>query len=161
MTSLTEIQPGLAGQDSDTFTQDNAVWHRAPTLVSYGYCASDQAQYTLVGRVTETGELIKSVQTAADGSQNPVGILTHAVTVEDDSNSLADSNSGGAADTVPGASSEKRCGFYRDGGWNFDRLSAAGLIDATWTLDLLRRNVEASGLQMTFDSPATATPTES
>ncbi len=158
MTALTETQPGLAGSDSDSYTQDNAVWHRAPQLVSYGYAGADLIQYALVGRVTETGELIKSVATAADGSQVPVGLATHAVSIDDDSNSLADSNSGNATDTAPGASSEKRFGFYRDGGWNFDRLSAAGAIDATWTLDTLRRSVEASGLQCTFDSPATATP---
>lgn len=161
MTTLNEFVPGMAGSDSDVYTEDNAVWHRAPTLVSYGYVVDDLPRYTLVGRVTETGALVKSVQTAADGSQNPVGLLTHPTVVQADSNSLADSNSGAAADTLPDISSEKRVGFYRDGGWNFDRLLAGGQIDATWTLDLLRRNCELNGLQCTFDSPQTATPTES
>lgn len=161
MTALTEFVPGLAGSDSDTFTQDNAVWHRAPKEVSYGYVVDDLAIYTLVGRVTETGALIKSVASVSDGSQNPIGILTHGATVDADSNSIADSNSGAAVDTLPGVSSEKRVGFYRDGGWNFDRLLAAGCIDSGWTLDTLRRNVELNGQQFTFDSPQTATPTES
>jgi len=32
---------------------------------------------TVIGRVTATGKLIQSVQTATDGSENPVGILNH------------------------------------------------------------------------------------
>lgn len=33
---------------------------------------------TVIGRVAASGELVESVQTATDGSQNPVGALNHA-----------------------------------------------------------------------------------
>lgn len=32
---------------------------------------------TVIGRVSASGELVESVQTATDGSQNPVGVLNH------------------------------------------------------------------------------------
>tara|TARA_R100000306_G_C4329262_1_gene119363 strand:- start:245 stop:613 length:369 start_codon:yes stop_codon:yes gene_type:complete len=32
---------------------------------------------TVIGRVSASGELVESVQTASDGSQNPVGVLNH------------------------------------------------------------------------------------
>jgi len=31
----------------------------------------------VIGRVSASGELVESVQTASDGSQNPVGVLNH------------------------------------------------------------------------------------
>jgi len=152
MTLLSQNAPGLAGGDSDAYTQDNTILAGvAPTRTSYGYTVDDLVQYSLVGRVTITGELKLSAFAAADGSQNPIGVTTHAVSAgNQDSNSSADSNS--AVDVEA-----NRVGFYTDGVFNYDRLAKG----AGWTLDLLRRNLELNGQSIGVDVIRTATPTES
>lgn len=149
MTALTSQFPGLAASDSDTYTQDNALYAgRAPTMVNYGWTVNDLAAYSLVGRVTITGELVLSDPTANDGSQVPVGVTTSAVTVNG-SNSLADSNSAVDAD-------REDVGYYTDGVFNFDRLVKSG----NWTLEALRVALDASGANFGVDEIKTATPTE-
>jgi len=148
MTAVPTYAPGLAASSEDAFTQDNTILAgQAPTLVSYGKAIDDLPQYTLVGRVTATGLLVASAAAAADGSQNPIGVTTHAVT-NNDSNSVTDSNS--SLDAGNGVD----VGFYRDGVFNFDRLNKG----AGWTLDSLRANLEANGQGFSVDVIKTATP---
>jgi len=150
MTNLSYTGPAFASSDSDSYTQDNTIFAGvAPTKTSYGKTVDDLAQYSLVGRVTITGLLILSVPTANDGSQNPIGVTTHAVTVggATDSNSAVDSNSSVGSDV-------KSVGFYTDGVFNFDRL----VKDSGWTLDELRRNLELNGQSIGVDEIKTATP---
>lgn len=147
MAQLPVNAPGLASNQSDVFTQLNTILAgQAPTIVSYGTTFDDLPQYTLVGRVTITGALVVSNPGAADGSQNPIGVTTHAV-VNDDSNSAVDSNS-----TLEGEG--ERVGFYRDGVFNFDRLNK----HANWTLKTLRENLELNGQGFHVDVIRTATP---
>lgn len=149
MVALTPSTPGLAGSDSETYTQDNVfLAGRAPTMTNYGYTFNDLAQYTLVGRVTITGELVVSDANAADGSQVPVGVTTHPVTVNG-SNSSGDSNSAVDAD-------REDVGYYTDGVFNYDRLTKGG----NWTLASLRAALDASGANFGVDEIKTATPTE-
>ncbi len=149
MTAIQSYTPGLAASSEDAFTQTNTKWTKPPTRNSYGSVFSDIAENTLVGRVTETGELIASAFAAADGSQNPIGVTTHAVAVND-SNSAPDSNS-------EASSHANRVGFYTDGEFNYDVL----VKGAGWTLDLLRANLEANGQGFGVDVIQTATPDQS
>lgn len=147
MTSVPLNPPGLASGASDAFTQDNTkLAGQAPTLVSYGTTFDDLAENTLVGRVTLTGALVLSNPGASDGSQNPIGVTSHAVTVND-SNSAVDSNS-----TLAGEG--QRVGFYRDGVFNYDRL----VKHANWSLKTLRENLELNGQGFNVDVIRTATP---
>lgn len=68
------------------------------------------AARTVVGRVTASGKLIKSVQTATDGSEKPVGILVYA---------------------VDATSADKKCSIYTGGAFNPDAL----VWDATYNTD--------------------------
>lgn len=150
MVALNTYGPGIAGSDSSSYTQTNTLFAGvAPTKTSYGTVFSALAAYSLVGRVTITGELVLADIAAADGSQTPIGVTTHAVADPDDSNSAADSNS-----SLVGEG--QRVGFYTDGVFNFDVVNKA----AGWTLDSLRRAVEAAGQSIGFDIIQTATPTE-
>lgn len=53
---------------------DDAI-SKPDTIAQAGVIASN----TVLGRVTASGKLIKSVSTAADGSESPVAILVNAV----------------------------------------------------------------------------------
>lgn len=147
MTALSTQAPGVPRQDSDTFTQTNALWFKAPTLAEYGKTTADLPVNSLVGRVTGTNLIVLSVQTATDGSQNPIGVTSIGV-VNDDSNSgLADSNSEVGADVQP-------VSFWKDGVFNYDVINK----DASWTLALLRAALDRTPLgvdQITTASPGT------
>lgn len=146
MTLLSQNQPGLAGGDSDVYTQDNTILAgEAPTQTGYGSTTSDLAQYSLVGRVTGTTLLVLSDPAAADGSQNPIGVTTHAVTNDDSNSGLVDSNSAAGADV-------QRVGYYKDGVFNYDRLVKHG----SWTLETLRAALDRTPLNV--DVIKTATP---
>lgn len=73
------------------------------------------AAYTVVGRVTSGGAIIKSVQNASDGSQNPIGFLAIAVLT----------GSGGSA----------KAPVYKSGVVNPDAL----VWDASWNTDEKKR----------------------
>jgi len=138
--------PGLPATASETYTQKNTILAgQAPTMTRYGKTTSDLPVYSLVGRVTGTQLLVLSDPAAADGSQLPVGVTTHAV-VNDDSNSgLVDSNSLAGADVVDVA-------FYPDGVFNFDELNKHG----SWTLPTLQAALDRTPLNV--DVIQTATP---
>jgi len=148
--SLSGSAPYFASSEADSYTQTNTIFAGNPaTQVSYGSTVDDLVQYSLVGRVTETGLLVLSAFAAADGSQNPIGVTTHDVSVSGaaDSNSVVDSNSAVGSDI-------ERVGFYTDGVFNYDRLT----LGAGWTLDTLRRNLELNGQSIGVDTIKTATP---
>lgn len=145
MTALTPNMPGVPQQSTDTFTQTNALWFKAPTLVEYGKTTVDIPVNTLVGRVTGTGLIVPSVQTATDGSQEPVGVTSIAVVVDDSNSGLADSNSEAGADVTD-------VSFYKDGVFNYDVIAK----DASWSLALLRRALDRTPLGV--DQIRTATP---
>lgn len=71
------------------------------------------AQFTVMGRISASGKLVKSVQTANDGSQNPVAIL------------VEDVNSTAGDITAP---------VYVAGEFLIDAL----VWDASWTTDALK-----------------------
>ena len=155
MTLLNQFQPGLAGGDSDAYTQNDAILAgQAPTQVNYGTTFDALAQYSLVGRVTITGALVLSNPAAADGSQLPIGVTTHAV-FADDADSDIDSNSAVDSNSTAGANDGQRVGFYTDGVFNYDRLVKHG----SWTLDALRRALDRTPLGV--DEIKTASPTVS
>jgi len=70
----------LAGSVTEAFQDDDLV---LGGLIDFGNGALESGQNrtrgTVVGRVTATGELKQSVQTATDGSQVPVGALVHDI----------------------------------------------------------------------------------
>lgn len=70
----------LAGSGSESFQDDSLV---LGGLIDFGNGTLESGQNltrgTVIGRVTATRELKISVQTATDGSQNPVGSLVHDV----------------------------------------------------------------------------------
>jgi len=147
MTALPTFTPGLAAQDSDTFTQVNAAWFHAPTMTSVGETSADLPVLSLVGRVTGTGLLVLSNPAAADGSQVPVGVTANAVVNNDSNSGLADSNSLLGADN-------QDVEFYLNGVFNFDVINKHG----SWTLASLRTSLETSGANFTVDQIATASP---
>lgn len=145
MTALTSDMPGVPSQASDTFTQTNALWFKAPTQVEYGKTTVDIPVNTLVGRVTGTGLIVPSVQTATDGSQEPIGVTSAAVVVDDSNSGGSDSNSEVGADVTD-------VSWYKDGVFNYDVIAK----DASWTLPLLRRALDRTMLGV--DQIATASP---
>lgn len=102
----------LAGSTVESF-QDDALVLGGLIDFGSGTLASGQnlTRGTVVGRVTASGELTQSVQSAEDGSQVPVGALVHSVDASD-----------AATD----------CQFVRGGWLNKDLLT----WDASWTEDL-------------------------
>jgi len=147
MTLLSGQAPGVAASSSEVYTQSNTkLAGQAPTRTSYGTTFNDLAENSLVGRVTITGALVLSVPTASDGSQNPIGVTTAAVT-NDDSNSAVDSNS-----TLAGEGA--RVGFYVDGVFNYDAL----VKDSGWSLKTLRENLDGRGMGFSVDVIKTASP---
>lgn len=152
MTVLGNYVPGVAFGESEVFTPPNLLLAGgpAPTRVSEGLTATDLAAYSLVGIVTETNMLVLSSATATDGSQNPVGITTRAVAVEDSNSAFVSSNSAGGAAGVEGVT------YYIDGGFNYDAITKGD----GWTLNLLRNRLAQTGTGITVDQPGTATPTE-
>lgn len=84
------------------------------------------AAYTVVGKVTAGGAIIKSVQSAVDGSQNPIGFLAVAVAT-------------GVGESAKGA-------VYKSGVVNPDVL----VWDATWNTDELKRNAFKAAAPLLF-----------
>lgn len=99
----------LAGSATESFQDDSLV---LGGLIDFGNGTLEAGQNltrtTVVGRVTATGALKLSVQTATDGSEKPVGALVHDV----DASAAATS-----------------CQFVRGGWLNKDLLT----WDASWT----------------------------
>jgi len=102
----------LAGSSTESFQDDSLV---LGGLIDFGSgtLASGQnlTRGTVVGRVTATGDLTISVQTATNGSEKPVGALVHDV----------DASAAAAG-----------CQFVR-GGWLNKQLLT---WDASWTAAL-------------------------
>lgn len=102
----------LAGSTTESYQDDSLV---LGGLIDFGNGTLEAGQNltrgAVVGRVSATGALKLSVQTASDGSQKPVGALVHDV---DATSAAAD------------------CQFVR-GGW-LNKLSLTW--DATWTAAL-------------------------
>lgn len=102
----------IARSSVETFQPDSLL---LGGLIDFGNgtLASGQnlARGAVLGRVTATGKLVASVQTATDGSQEPVAVLVHDIDA-----------SAGDAD----------CQFVRGGWVNSELLT----WDATWTAAL-------------------------
>lgn len=112
-----------SGKTDETFTQEQVVIGGADVITNPQTFKSgaDVLALTVCGRITATGKLIKSVQTAVDGSQIPC-----AIAVED-----VDSS---GADVIAPA--------YLAGEFNI----AALVWDATWSTDALKLAASNSGL---------------
>lgn len=102
----------LAGSVTEAFQDDNLV---LGGLIDFGNGTLELGQNltrgTVVGRVTASGELKLSVQTAVDGSQNPVGALAH---------------------DIDATAAAKSCQIVRGGWLNTTLLT----WDASWTATL-------------------------
>ncbi len=102
----------LAGSTVESFQDDSLV---LGGLIDFGSGTLESGQNltrgTVIGRVTATGELKASVQTANDGSQIPVGAMVH---------------------DVDASAAATGCQFVR-GGWLNKQLLT---WDATWTAAL-------------------------
>lgn len=147
MTALSPNPPGVPSQDSDTFTQTNALWFQAPTQVGRGKTSADIPLNSLVGRVTGTNLIVLSVASASDGSQLPVGVTTSAIVNNDSNSGLGDSNSEAGADLNDVA-------YYKDGVFNYDVINK----DGSWTLATLRAALDRTPMgvdQIVTGSPGT------
>lgn len=102
----------LAGSATESFQDDSLV---LGGLIDFGNgtLASGQnlTRGTVIGRISATGILTQSVQTATDGSEVPVGAMVHS---------------------VDATSAATDCQFVRGGWLNKDLLT----WDATWTTAL-------------------------
>lgn len=81
----------------------------------------------VLGVITATGQYVKSVKTAADGSQVPVALLTSDT------------------DATAGAT---LCGVYLFGNFS-DTFIANGVLDASWTLATIKTAFRAVGIFIT------------
>ncbi|VVT02792.1 Bacteriophage lambda head decoration protein D [Marinobacter salarius] len=70
----------LAGSGTESFQEDSLV---VGGLTDFGNgtleSGQDLVRGTVIGRVTATGDLKISLQTASDGSEKPIGALVHDV----------------------------------------------------------------------------------
>lgn len=94
--------------------------HRTGLLIS-GSNASGAVtpKMTLVGVVTASGKYIKSVATATDGSQNPVGFLS---------------------DDVDASAADAACNVYEEGQFTWEMIN----VDPSWTMSTLNHAFEAA-----------------
>lgn len=104
-----------SGKTDETFTPEQVIVGASDVITRPEIFKSgaDVVALAVCGRITASGKLIKSVQTASDGSQVPCGIA------------LADVASAGADKTGPA---------YIAGEFNIDAL----VWDASWTTDALK-----------------------
>jgi hypothetical protein len=122
-------KPGIAAWESEDFTEEELITGDTPPLATTSDVLLDQnailPAYTVIGRITTGGKLTKSVQTAVDGSQNPIGITTTEMP-----------DTGADIPNVP---------YYLAGCFNPARLN----WDATWNTDALKKRAfEASNPQI-------------
>lgn len=103
------------GKSDETYTPEQVVIGASDVITRPETFKSgaDVAALTVCGRIAATGKLIKSVQTASDGSEVPVAICIENV-------------ASAAADKVGPA--------YIAGEFNVDAL----VWDASWTTDALK-----------------------
>ncbi|MBN3866447.1 head decoration protein [Gluconobacter kondonii] len=105
----------LPGAREAVFTPDQLIAGNLKLVteqVTFASGAGALVRGTVVGRVTASGQYIKSVPTATDGSQTPVGITVDSV----------DATSAAAAGSI-----------YVMGEFNSNYMT----YDSTWTLDAL------------------------
>ena len=104
-----------SGKTDETFTQEQVVIGVSDVITRPETFKSgaDVLALTVMGRITASGKLIKSVNTASDGSQTPVAIAVENVTAA-------------SADAVGPA--------YIAGEFNVDAL----VWDATYSTDALK-----------------------
>ncbi len=100
----------LAASRNEVYSPDGFVKASNPIISDSELVSITQviAQYSPLGRVTASGELIESKSDAGDGSEVPVGIAVHAI----------DTTGGSAAQPV-----------YKGGGFDATMVS----WDASWT----------------------------
>lgn len=104
-----------SGKSDETFTPEQVIIGGSDVITRPETFKSgaNVAALTVCGRITASGKLIKSVQTASDGSQVPV-----AICIED----------------VASAGADKVGPAYIAGEFNIDAL----VWDASWTTDALK-----------------------
>lgn len=104
-----------SGKIDETFTPEQVIIGGSDVITRPETFKSgaNVAALTVCGRITASGKLIKSVQTASDGSQVPV-----AICIED----------------VASASADKVGPAYIAGEFNVDGV----VWDASWTTDALK-----------------------
>lgn len=104
-----------AGKIDEAFTPEQVVIGASDVITrpETFLTGADVPALTVCGRVTASGKLKKSVQTAVDGSQVPCAI---------------------AIETVGSASADKVGPAYIAGEFNVDAL----VWDATWTTDAMK-----------------------
>jgi len=100
----------LASSTEETYAPEGLIVGSNPVITGSDTVAAGQsiAEYTPLGRVAASGELIESLPGAGDGSEVPIGISMHAI------------------DTTGGAASHP---LYLGGGFNADMIA----WDGTWT----------------------------
>lgn len=111
MTAYNQFDPTSLFAGGDDFPQ------------RYGTVLSGQgvvARGTIVGRVTSSGKFVKSVATANDGSQNPVGVV---------------------AETVDATSADAPVAIYEEGEFVYEQC----IVDASWSLSTLNASFSATG----------------
>jgi hypothetical protein len=71
----------LANSREETFAPSNIIAGSAPVITAREMIATTQTipQYAPLGRITASGLVIESIQSASDGSQIPIGIAVHAI----------------------------------------------------------------------------------
>lgn len=112
-----------SGKTDETFTQEQVVIGASDVITNPQTFKSgaNVAALTVCGRITASGKLIKSVQTAEDGSQVPCAIAVEAV-------------ASAGADVIAPA--------YLAGEFNIAALT----WDASWSTDALKLAASNSGL---------------
>jgi hypothetical protein len=100
----------MALSDTTTFTPEREGIGSLPLYSEPETVASGQnlARLTMVGRIAASGKVIKSVRTATDGSQTPIGFTAEEIN----------------------AAADAACPIYKQGGFD----SGAIVLDASWTL---------------------------
>lgn len=114
----------LAGSAVESFQDDSLV---LGGLIDFDNGTLESGQNltrgTVIGRVTATGELKLSVQTASDGSEKPVGALAH---------------------DVDASAAASGCQFVR-GGWLNKTLLT---WDASWTAALQKSAFDGTPIRL-------------
>jgi hypothetical protein len=117
MSTNLDKKPGIAKFESEDFAETE-LWSGPASKVTTSETLLDQnavlPAYSVVGRITTGGKITLSVQTASDGSQNPIGITCNE---------------------APDINADQSIAIYRDGMFNPAKLN----WDASWNTDTLKR----------------------